>query len=556
MSEKPLLYSYVRFSTPEQAKGHSLKRQLSYAKSVAEERGLQLDESLSMRDLGLSAYHGANISKGAFGLFLKAVEEGNVPTGSILLIESLDRVSRKGITDCASIMTQIINAGITVITALDNKEYNKELLDKSPFELFGMLTIFIRAHEESDTKSRRVRDVLKQQCDDWNAGKRGIRVSSGKAPNWVQWDKVNKKFVFKEREKQIMLRKIELFKKGFGGLKIAEKLNEEFGPKTTHHTGANVYKEVKRRTLIGELNVRVGEIDYVLSDYYPQLITHDEFDLLITDSRKRGAIKYSQKFVGICSGINVFKCGNCGKSVGTHVVQRNKKLEDIPESHKRYGCVEARRNNNCNNKKTIQVIAIETAIVKYCKDKINLTRILTENNEQSNIKAKERKLLDRKRTIETKIDNLISAIMGLESKTKTIVTKIAQLEGELEEVDKLIDENKNKLLKVTNVYSDEIIAKWQNLTNNLNELTSEERLTIRLLVKDTFESISLHPIVPPALEGIAKTIAMHRDELLQSNSSNYVDLSLKFHNGLIRTIRIDKYTGDLIKGFDLELIGD
>jgi hypothetical protein len=63
MSEKPLLFSYVRFSTQEQAKGHSLKRQLDYANKVAKERGLLLDESLTMRDLGLSAYHGNNIKK-------------------------------------------------------------------------------------------------------------------------------------------------------------------------------------------------------------------------------------------------------------------------------------------------------------------------------------------------------------------------------------------------------------------------------------------------------------------------------------------------------------
>ena len=120
MSEKPLLFSYVRFSTQEQAKGHSLKRQLDYANKVAKERGLLLDESLTMRDLGLSAYHGNNIKKGAFGVFLKAIEDGNIPSGSVLLIESLDRMSRRKVSECASIVTQIINAGITVITAIDN----------------------------------------------------------------------------------------------------------------------------------------------------------------------------------------------------------------------------------------------------------------------------------------------------------------------------------------------------------------------------------------------------------------------------------------------------
>ena len=71
MSSKPLLYSYIRFSTIEQAKGHSLNRQMSFARDVAREKGLELDDSLTMRDMGLSAYHKTNITRGALGLFLR-----------------------------------------------------------------------------------------------------------------------------------------------------------------------------------------------------------------------------------------------------------------------------------------------------------------------------------------------------------------------------------------------------------------------------------------------------------------------------------------------------
>jgi len=91
---KPLLYSYIRFSTIEQAKGQSLNRQLSFAKEVAKEKGLELDDSLSMRDMGLSAFHKTNITRGALGIFLAAVEQGKVPAGSILVLESLDRIFR------------------------------------------------------------------------------------------------------------------------------------------------------------------------------------------------------------------------------------------------------------------------------------------------------------------------------------------------------------------------------------------------------------------------------------------------------------------------------
>ncbi len=355
MSLKPLLYSYIRFSTIEQAKGQSLNRQLSFAKDVAREKGLELDDSLTMRDLGLSAYRKTNITRGALGLFLAAVEQGRVPAGSILVIESLDCISRAEPIESQGIVAQIINANITVITAVDCKEYNKESIKANPMDLVYIILILIRAHEESETKSMRVLSALTKQCEDWLSGKRGFRIKCGKAPNWVGWDEAAKVFVFNPREQAIMLRKVELFKKGFGGLKIAEMLNDEFGAGTVHHTGANVYKEVKRRTLIGELNVQVGSKDYVLKNYYPPLITDAEFYSLIADSTNRGATKHSQKFVGILSGIGVFKCGSCGKSVGSHVIYRNKDLVDVTSSHKRYGCVEARRNNNCRMNSTIQI---------------------------------------------------------------------------------------------------------------------------------------------------------------------------------------------------------
>jgi len=39
---KPIAYSYIRFSTPEQLKGDSLRRQLEKSQNYADEHGLDL----------------------------------------------------------------------------------------------------------------------------------------------------------------------------------------------------------------------------------------------------------------------------------------------------------------------------------------------------------------------------------------------------------------------------------------------------------------------------------------------------------------------------------
>ncbi|MFC3071202.1 recombinase family protein [Phenylobacterium soli] len=49
-------YSYVRFSTPEQARGDSFRRQWAMATKYAADHGLELDETMTFQDRGVSGY--------------------------------------------------------------------------------------------------------------------------------------------------------------------------------------------------------------------------------------------------------------------------------------------------------------------------------------------------------------------------------------------------------------------------------------------------------------------------------------------------------------------
>jgi DNA invertase Pin-like site-specific DNA recombinase len=99
MNSYPRCYSYIRFSTPEQLKGNSLLRQLELSKKYADENGLYLDESLTLKDLGLSAFSGEHRKRGELGIFLNMVKKGKIPNNSVLLVESLDRISREQVLD-------------------------------------------------------------------------------------------------------------------------------------------------------------------------------------------------------------------------------------------------------------------------------------------------------------------------------------------------------------------------------------------------------------------------------------------------------------------------
>jgi hypothetical protein len=69
----PKAYSYIRFSTPEQQHGDSFRRQTELSQKYAEAHGLTLDENLTYRDLGVSAFDKSNITSGQLGVDLHGI---------------------------------------------------------------------------------------------------------------------------------------------------------------------------------------------------------------------------------------------------------------------------------------------------------------------------------------------------------------------------------------------------------------------------------------------------------------------------------------------------
>src|SRR5262249_8853600 len=116
-------YSYLRFSDRKQAKGDSQRRQVEWSEQVAAREGWMLDIELTLRDLGVSAFRGKNAAGGALGQFLRAVEEERVPPGSVLLVESLDRLTRQQAQRACSLFLDILNAGIEIRTREPDRHY-------------------------------------------------------------------------------------------------------------------------------------------------------------------------------------------------------------------------------------------------------------------------------------------------------------------------------------------------------------------------------------------------------------------------------------------------
>ncbi|MDI5985308.1 recombinase family protein [Halomonas sp. M4R5S39] len=223
----PKAYSYLRFSTPEQMKGDSFSRQARLAQEYADRHGLDLDEH-SFEDFGISAYQGRNREAGALRMFLRAAEDGTIEPGSYLLVESLDRISRQSARKASTLLGDICDMGITVVTLFDGKAYDKETLDRDPVAFIMAVLIFMRANEESATKARRLRSVWQNKRQKIAEGE-SVRLTS-RAPQWLRPADDGVSFEIIPERGEVVRRIFEMALDGVGKKSIAERLNNEGVP--------------------------------------------------------------------------------------------------------------------------------------------------------------------------------------------------------------------------------------------------------------------------------------------------------------------------------------
>lgn len=284
-------YSYLRFSTPDQMKGDSFRRQTALAEDYAARHGLDLDLDLTFRDLGVSAFRGKNAEAGRLADFLEAVDDGLVPPGSFLLVESLDRISRQAARKALRVLEDIADRGVTVVTLNDGRSYDRDALDRDPMALLLALLTFIRANEESETKSRRLRAA-------W-IGKRAKAAEkplTSICPAWLRHDAEGGQIEVVEERAEVVRRIFRLALAGVGLNGIATALNAD-GVPTFGHNGRKaevwgrsyVAKIAANPAVYGVLVPHVLEhVDGVkrrkaldpVPGYYPAVVTEADFHAL------------------------------------------------------------------------------------------------------------------------------------------------------------------------------------------------------------------------------------------------------------------------------------
>ena len=282
-------FSYVRFSKLGQALGDSLRRQAEWSAALAARKGWQLDDGrLSMQDLGVSGFRGRNAKRG-LGAFLEAISQGKVVPGDVLIVESLDRLSREALDDAYQLFRGILKTGVELYTREPERHYTRQSLD----DLIGMLEpllIMSRAHEESQTKSMRGQEYWKSRRAE--LAKTG-QVIHQVAPAWLRLSPDKTQFaVIPEAAAAIRLI-YQLAADGFGLNPIAAKLNGDGVPSicvnvrpekgNRYWSRAYIAKLLKDRSVLGEYQPhvikdgkRVPHGDPVRG-YFPAIISESQF---------------------------------------------------------------------------------------------------------------------------------------------------------------------------------------------------------------------------------------------------------------------------------------
>ncbi|EFK8180062.1 recombinase family protein, partial [Escherichia coli] len=448
MKQNGKAYSYIRFSSKKQEQGDSVRRQIALAEHYAHANNLILSDK-NFQDLGISAFKEGN--RPSLGDMLEAIEQGQIEQGSTIIIESLDRLSRRGIDVTQQIIKSILQKNVFIASLVDGLLLNRDSVN----DLVSVIRIALAAdlaYKESEKKSKRLRETKGQQRQRALKGE----VINKILPFWLE--RKQNKYIFSNRLSTVK-RIIELRQKGLGTNKIAKILNEE-GHKPLRSKGWNhttIGKTINSVALYGAYQTSETTQDRkvilldIVENYYPAVISKEEFMLLQSDHKqnKPGYKSEHNAFAGLlkheCGGALVRKFHVAsGKTYQYHV------------------CANA-RDGKCNVTKNFK--NIEVALYQIMKE-LKLEKKT----------SFDKTLLEERNSVKTKIQELNNMLLELPKVPLSVLQTINNLEEKLQELEEKIK------------HQDNIIASEKTFNiNTLRETKDPQQLN--MMLKRVIENI-------------------------------------------------------------------
>jgi DNA invertase Pin-like site-specific DNA recombinase len=561
----PKAYSYIRFSSVRQQRGDSVARQTRLSAEYAAKHNLDLDTELNLSDLGISAFDRSNLEKGALGQFLRLVEEGRIPKGSFLLVESLDRLSRDKVMDALAIFSSILKAGITIVTLSDGQVYSYEKVNENWSSLIVSIGIMSRANEESAMKSRRIRSS-------WDAKRKNIanKRLTKRCPYWLKPTADDCGFEFIPERVEVVRRIFKMSMDGVGGATIVKMFNNEgvpvFSTKSNGWQNSYIEKVLNSVSVYGALRLKLqrdGEETELeeIPGYYPAIMSKEEW-LLVAAARKsrrtRGGVSKGNQLSNLFSGL--LRCGYCGgpMNMGGNAKKRG---SGVPKVRKYVACSNARRGLGCKYLQW-EYSDFEQLVLRFCKT-VDLSQVLGVDRRGENELNAEMQRHER----------IKQEIVGVNNRNQSLLDAL-EAGGLAEPPQSILDRVRANELKLSSLKDEQRQSAEEilRLTNSRVDASIQQSLIVTLLQQlETLEGDDLHLLrirLSEAIKRVIKRISTYpggrwysEDEIetyrrdliaseefdgetikamcakldAQPNKNNRM-LMLEFHNGEHRTV--------------------
>ena len=215
---------------------------------------------------------------------LDRIENGEIERGDYIIVESIDRLTRQKLTDSVDLIQSILKKGVRLHTVFDNKTYSYDDPTRDLETLILVGVIAKRAHEESDTKSKRLKSAWVKKRDAAESSVIGKRCPYG-----FRYDEKAKTFVIVEEE-AAEIRHIFSLLKHVGVLECIKTINQYSKRRWTR---TSVLHLINNRSPIGALRLQRRKenggrvLDRYVPGYFPKIIEESDFDAAIAAMKTR-----------------------------------------------------------------------------------------------------------------------------------------------------------------------------------------------------------------------------------------------------------------------------
>lgn len=328
--------TYQRFSSERQKGNSSLGRQQDETKAwLARNPDVEVIDSFV--DQAMSGWSGKHLKDGSLGQLMKAVDDGIITSGTLILVEHFSRLSRQNIKDAEKLMHRIWDAGITLVTVRDGTEYIPEAANDMVLRI-RLLVEMESAFKESEWRSAKVKASYTNREKQAKEGK----VPKIRKPFWMNSDGTLNEL--HEAVKDMFT----LYKDGNGQQKIVIALRKKYANTAIQKLNpSTVMRWIQHDVTRGYW--RGNRI------YEPAIDDETFFEVqAIHKNRLYENVRPDRQWP--LSGL--MKCGICGKGMS---IQKSKNCSPIVR------CSSKQRDRSCNRKTTFPYFIVHSYMMSVVK---------------------------------------------------------------------------------------------------------------------------------------------------------------------------------------------